>query len=292
MENQAINDYIAGAFGGTCGLIIGHPFDTTKVQLQTSQTSTPYKNTWEAIKNINNQGMSHGFFRGLAFPAVSYGVVNSVFFGTYGNTLKLIKRDGDQTHAMVLFSGMFAGVVQLSVVLPVERVKVVLQSQIPHSPADALRSKQFRGPVDCSRHLFKEGGIKAFYRGGVAMTYRDVPTYGIYMFVYEYLKERIQKSSIADKDGMVSSTLAGGLAGSSCWFCAHPADVVKSLIQADSKAQYSGTMDCIRQLYASRGVGGFFTGVGVNVFRAFPVNAVTFLIYSQTLAYLNGTNAS
>ena len=33
---------------------------------------------------------THGFFRGLAFPLVTYGAVNSVFFGVYGNTLAVL----------------------------------------------------------------------------------------------------------------------------------------------------------------------------------------------------------
>ena len=39
---------------------------------------------------------SRGFFRGLSFPVASYGLVNSVFFGVYGNVLTHMKGDEDR----------------------------------------------------------------------------------------------------------------------------------------------------------------------------------------------------
>ena len=39
------------------GIVVGHPFDTTKVQLQTRQASSPYKNIFEALKSISHQGL-------------------------------------------------------------------------------------------------------------------------------------------------------------------------------------------------------------------------------------------
>ena len=77
---------------------------------------------------------SKGFFRGMGFPLVSYGVVNSVFFGVYGQTLKAFKGDDHErgvTYKEVFFAGCMGGLVQISVACPVDLVKVVLQSQIP-----------------------------------------------------------------------------------------------------------------------------------------------------------------
>jgi len=81
---------------------------------------------------------SHGFFRGLSWPLCSYGLVNSVFFGTYTNTLRLLGCDNVPGHEPqllpIIVAGAVGGVVQLSVSVPVEVIKVVLQSQI-HDPA-------------------------------------------------------------------------------------------------------------------------------------------------------------
>ena len=74
-----------------------------------------------------------GFFRGLAFPLASYGIVNSVFFGVYGNTLCYIKgpdKRREATYTEMYLAGCSGGFFQLFVACPVDKVKVVLQSQI------------------------------------------------------------------------------------------------------------------------------------------------------------------
>lgn len=67
-------------------------------------------------------------------------------------------------------------------------------------------------------------------------------------------------------------------------FCLSQADV--------GRRRYSSVFDCARQLYRSRGIAGFYAGLTVVCFRAFPVNAVTFLLYTRTLTALNGSHRS
>lgn len=72
----------------------------------------------------------------MSWPLFSYGLVNSMFFGTYSNTLKLLGSSavpGSEPHLLnILVAGSVGGVAQLSISVPVEVIKVVLQSQIPH----------------------------------------------------------------------------------------------------------------------------------------------------------------
>ena len=60
-----------------------------------------------------------------------------MFFGTYSNTLKYLKGDvepgTEPGFIPILLAGCIGGTAQLSVAVPVEVVKVVLQAQIPHN---------------------------------------------------------------------------------------------------------------------------------------------------------------
>lgn len=60
--------------------------------------------------------------------------MNSFFFGTYTNTLRVLGCHQVPGHAPellpILVAGSVGGCVQLSVSVPVEVIKVVLQSQI------------------------------------------------------------------------------------------------------------------------------------------------------------------
>lgn len=68
----------------------------------------------------------------------------------------------------------------------------------------------------------------------------------------------------------------------------YPIDFAKTLIQTDSetKPRYRGLLDCMRQTVKAEGVGGLYKGIGPCIARAFPANAVTFLVYQWTLGLL------
>ena len=76
-----------------------------------------------------------GFFRGLSWPLFSFGVVNSVYFGVYGNTLKYLEKDRStrkSSYLSIYIAGCVGGAAQLIPVIPVDYVKVALQAQIAH----------------------------------------------------------------------------------------------------------------------------------------------------------------
>ena len=85
----------------------------------------------------------------------------------------------------------------------------------------------------------------------------------------------------------MSSIIAGGVAGTSTWLVTMPADVIKSRIQADMTGKYKGIMDCVRKSVQAEGVNVLFKGTLIACVRAFPVNAATLVVYSQTLQHLN-----
>ena len=90
-----------------------------------------------------------GFYRGLSWPLCSFGIVNSVFFGVYGNTLKFLESDKSKrksNYLNIYLSGCVGGAVQLMFVVPVDYIKTALQSQIPHQTA-AARGKLFGGTI-------------------------------------------------------------------------------------------------------------------------------------------------
>ena len=144
----------------------------------------------------------------------------------------------------------------------------------------------FKGPLHCAMSIYKERGLLGFYKGGVAMAYREIPSFGIYCLSYEYLSAKMHDYKLTDDNGVIASLVSGGIAGSLTWASIIPFDVIKTRYQADFTGEYRGFMHCAKMLYKEGGVRIFYTGCLVTCLRAFPVNAVTFTIYSQTLKYL------
>ena len=118
------------------------------------------------------------------------------------------------------------------------------------------------------------------------MAYREVPSYGIYCLTYEFLSAKMHQHQFTDARGIVADLISGGVAGSLTWLSIIPFDVIKSRFQADFAGEYNGFLHCAKELYKEGGVRIFYTGCLVTCLRAFPVNAMTFLVYSQTLKYL------
>lgn len=131
---------------GAVGLTVGHPLDTMKVRLQTQSV---YQGLLHCVsETYTHEGVSavahtripgedimqkvlmlgyllsyqlHGFFKGMTFPLLSAGLINSIAFGSYSTALDLLtgSRHSDPSQrkpasaAHVFTAGSFAGLTQV-----------------------------------------------------------------------------------------------------------------------------------------------------------------------------------
>ncbi|XP_029993621.1 solute carrier family 25 member 45 [Sphaeramia orbicularis] len=276
-------EFIAGSVSGALGLAVGHPLDTVKVRLQ---AQSKYKGIFHCVaQTYSNEGI-HGFFRGLAFPLLTTGLVNSVVFGCYSNALDYLtesqRQDRSQgkpaSAAQVFTAGCFSGLVQVFVCAPIDLVKVRLQGQTNIS--------RYRGPLHCVGVILKEEGPRGLFRGGLALALRDVPCYGLYFLPYEITCKALTDSG--KQPGTFAILMAGGVAGVVTWAFATPMDVVKARLQMSGAGgrDYRGVLHCVTVSVREEGPRVFFKGLLLNSLRAFPVNAVTFLSYEHLMRLL------
>ena len=62
-------DFLAGAISGIAQTLVGHPFDTVKVNIQNNESIRHFK--------------PRDYFRGILFPMGSAFLINSIGFGTH-----------------------------------------------------------------------------------------------------------------------------------------------------------------------------------------------------------------
>ncbi|XP_078116141.1 solute carrier family 25 member 48 [Sander vitreus] len=305
-----MDDFIAGWIGGASSVVVGHPLDTVKTRLQAGKG---YKNTLHCILTIYRKETVMGFFKGMSFPLASITVYNSVVFGTFSNTQRLISkyRYGDGRHpcsmADLTVASMLTGLVSVGLGAPVDLVKIRLQMQtqmvlaenlqlagnvsngtnIPMRSISIPSQRLYRGPIHCISSILQTEGLQGLYRGAGAMILRDVPGYMLYFIPYTIMCDLL-KPDASSSLHPGSIWLAGGLAGSISWVTATPADVVKSRMQADAQLQrkYKGILHCIVHSYKTEGAQVFFRGVSVNAIRGFPMSATMFLTYELSLQFI------
>ncbi|KAL1400716.1 hypothetical protein pipiens_006998 [Culex pipiens pipiens] len=279
-------DFISGCFGGGCGVLLGHPLDTIK--------------TWQQFSNLRIRTSMYkivtchigirGFYRGMFFPLITSGALNSVVFAVYGQHLRNLQglcksrsMREREWRAHVMFAGSVAGATQVMFGCPVEIVKVRLQTL------------QYVGhPWLCLRDIIVREGIWGLYRGITPMMWRDVLPYGVYMLVYEYMiaiEKRLHHIRQDRKAGTIGSpyeaslvATAGALAGVVSWMFIVPFDVVKTVMQSETDPTvHKSMMHCFRMLVRRYGWRSLFRGSIMIIARAAPVNSATFLGYEWCL---------
>ncbi|VVC26437.1 Mitochondrial carrier protein,Mitochondrial carrier domain,Mitochondrial substrate/solute carrier [Cinara cedri] len=313
-ENQIFSlcDFLSGWMAGVVSTFVGHPMDTVRVIQQVTNTGIV-----ESVRSVYSEQKFAGFYRGMMFPLLSTGVINSVLFGANGNAMRFIQKyrginDVDvryccdanelnktQWHCDTFAAGCVGGFLSTAINIPIEVVKTMLQaSNVSPKPADTSETPKKTGPPKTPSPFkliveqYKAGGIRSLYKGATLLILRDVPSTGIYFLSYEHyccvLKKSWNNRSEIKNEPMAMhiQLIAGGLAGVTSWIFVLPIDVVKTKFIVDSlkeKPLYTGAWDCTKKMYAQGGVKMFFRGFGLLCIRAFPVNGIAFLVYGILL---------
>ncbi|RWS15672.1 mitochondrial carnitine/acylcarnitine carrier protein-like protein [Dinothrombium tinctorium] len=297
MSNEAkvnpIKDFFAGGFGGMCLVIVGHPLDTIKVRLQIMPKPAPgqppmYTGTFDCAKKIFlNEGITKGLYRGMGAPLTGVAPMFAVCFFGFGVGKKLQQKHPNEelNYFQIFNAGVVSGIFTTAIMAPGERIKCLLQVQAANPNATV----QYKGPIDCAKQLFREGGIRSIYKGTAATLLRDLPASGVYFTTYDFLKTTFTPEGKTKSDLSASRTLlAGGLAGICNWVVAIPPDVLKSRLQTAPEGTYPrGVRDVFRKLMKEEGITALYKGATPVFIRAFPANAACFFGYEFATKVLN-----
>ena len=145
---------LAGGFGGLASLVVGHPFDTVKVRLQTMKADTHgrhhnYANARDCFAKIVRQEGVSTLFRGMSGLAYSSVPRFALMFyaNSWGRLLAMKCSDSkDMSLRHIIMGGVFSQmVVAPTVTAPLERIKVLLQ----------VFPGKFSGQIDCLSYIIR-----------------------------------------------------------------------------------------------------------------------------------------
>jgi len=284
-----IKYFLSGGFGGVCTVLSGHPLDTIKVRLQTQPVPPPgqqplYKGTLDCFtKTVKTEGF-RGLYKGMGAPLTGVAPIFALSFFGYGLGKRLQQTDesAELTLLQRFNAGAFSGVMTTVIMAPGERIKCLLQIQQGQEGPP-----KYKGPVDCAKQLYREGGIRSIYKGTAATLMRDVPASGMYFMVYDLVKMSLLKEG-EKEPGLLGTIFAGGMAGVANWLIGMPADVVKSRLQTAPAGAYpNGMRDIVVALLKEGGPLAFYKGITPVMLRAFPANAACFIGFEASMKLLN-----
>lgn len=232
---------VSGSVGGVCATLVGHPFESVKVRLQTGQTKNLFSNVYAGIMSP-----LAGVTPLWAFAYFSYRAADRAL------------PDDMSTLTRGSIAGAFSGIASVVIKTPVEAVKVVAQNN--HISAG--------GAI---RKLMAEQGLLGLYRGNLATIMHMGPSQAAFFSAYELSREWLLTQ---DLNMNVVSFCAGGMAGMVEWTLFMPTDVVKTKTQTTLGLR---VRDAWGRTYREFGVRGFYKGYLPTILRAFPANGAAFL---------------
>eukprot|EP00058_Branchiostoma_floridae_P020005 XP_002605495.1 hypothetical protein BRAFLDRAFT_92916 [Branchiostoma floridae] len=274
-------DFVAGCFGGAAGVVVGHPFDTIKVRLQTQSTRKPlYRGTLHCFTEIVRKETAFGLFKGMTSPLVGLTFINAITFGVHGNVHRTL---GEGRLLNTFLAGAAAGAVSSIVCSPMELAKTRMQLMgLGEKPK---KRKEIKNSLHCLWRIYKAEGLRGCYRGMFLTLWRDVPAVGTYFFTYDTVCQMFAPDD-SDQNNVGTLLFAGGMAGVFSWLITYPVDVIKARIQADGvggKNVYEGMSDCFVTSYKTEGWKFFTRGLNSTLIRAFPVNAAILTVVTLIL---------
>jgi len=187
-------------------------------------------------------------------------------------------------------AGGVSGAFAKTCTAPIERVKLLIQTQDANPKIISGEVARYTGIVDCFTRVSSEQGVKAFWRGNFTNIIRYFPTQAFNFAFKDSIKAAFPK---ADKNTefakfFLINMASGGLAGAGSLCIVYPLDYARTRLASDvgsGKAQFSGLADCLKKTVASGGIGSVYNGIGVSVVGIIPYRGVYFGLFDTLSGY-------
>ncbi|KAL8498987.1 hypothetical protein ACS0TY_022084 [Phlomoides rotata] len=188
-----------------------------------------------------------------------------------------------------LIAGGAAGGFAKTVVAPLERTKILLQT----------RTQGFHslGVYQSLKKLLKHEGVAGFYKGNGASVLRIVPYAALHFMTYERYRLWILDNYSALGTGPVVDLLAGSAAGGTAVLCTYPLDLVRTKLayqivdtrgalqngrgQFNVNPAYSGIKNVFERVYREGGVRALYRGIGPTLIGILPYAGLKFYVYEE-----------
>lgn len=199
-------------------------------------------------------------------------------------------------------SAAAAAVLSAVIVNPLDVAKTRLQAQAspnlrhswPRVPGyygapQSLRGEDYKGTWDVMRKVSSQEGVLRLWRGTNAALIIAVPMVGIYLPLYDILRERIETGSDGQSSPLApfAPLLAGSLSRSLAVIVCSPLELARTRMQAQKEALRGSSVPGLASIFheilsttrdgpsSSRWrVGALWTGVGAQLARDVPFSAI------------------
>jgi solute carrier family 25 (adenine nucleotide translocator) protein 4/5/6/31 len=183
--------------------------------------------------------------------------------------------------------GGLSGAIAKTCTAPIERVKLIIQTQDANPKIRSGEVPRYTGIGNCFSRVYNEQGLGAFWRGNFTNVIRYVPTQAFNFAFKDSIKKLFPKYDPKKEFGMffLTNLASGGLAGAGSLTVVYPLDYARTRLASDvgnAKRDFNGLLDClVKTASGPRGPLGLYNGFGVSVLGIIPYRGVYFGLYDS-----------
>ncbi|KAK9459960.1 mitochondrial carrier domain-containing protein [Lipomyces oligophaga] len=177
-----------------------------------------------------------------------------------------------------LVAGAFAGIMEHSVMYPVDAIKTRMQ-------IISSGGSSYSGISNAISRISATEGVRALWRGVTSVVIGAGPAHAVYFGVYE-----VTKQYFGGNEGSgyhpIATSLAGACATISSDALMNPFDVIKQRMQL-SGSRYPNIYACASSVYRAEGFSAFYLSYPTTLLMNVPLTALNFTTYEALSKVLN-----
>jgi len=183
--------------------------------------------------------------------------------------------------------GGVSGAIAKTCTAPIERVKLIIQTQDANPRIRSGEVPRYTGIVNCFTRVYNEQGFWAFWRGNFTNIIRYFPTQAFNFAFKDTFKNLFPRYDPKTQFGLffLANMASGGLAGAGSLCIVYPLDYARTRLASDvgsGKRDFKGLGDClVKTARGEQGIMGLYNGFGVSVLGIIPYRGVYFGLYDS-----------
>ncbi|KAG7096881.1 hypothetical protein E1B28_004287 [Marasmius oreades] len=289
-HHTALKFLLAGGIAGAVSRSATAPFDRLKIFLITRPADVGnagkalggVRVIGAAVSRIYIEGGLLGFWVGNGLSVAKIFPESAIKFFAYESSKRAFAQywDGVDDPRNIsglsrFLSGGIGGLSSQLSIYPIETLKTQMMSI----------TGQKRTLMDAARHLWRLGGMRAYYRGLSIGLLGVFPYSAIDMSTFEALKLAYLRSTGKDEPGVLALLAFGSLSGSVGATSVYPMNLVRTRLQASGSSghpqKYTGTWDVALKTFEREGWKGFYRGLLPTLAKVVPSVSISYVVYEH-----------
>jgi len=321
---KGLGFFLAGGLSGVVSRTCTAPFDRIKVFLiaRTDLSSTLLHKRIELAKKLRpneipldkiksplikaattlyRQGGLRAFYVGNGLNVAKVFPESAMKFGSFEMAKRLMSQlEGvsDTSHLSrfsTYIAGGLGGVVSQFTVYPIDTLKYRVQC----APLDHKATKGKSLLLETAKQMYKEGGLKLFYRGVFVGVTGIFPYAALDLGTFSamkkwYINKEAKRQNCSTDDITMSNFIVlpmGAFSGTIGATVVYPINLLRTRLQAQGTYahpyRYNGFKDVLTQTIQREGYPGLFKGLVPNLAKVCPAVSISYLMYENLKRFMS-----